>query len=78
MATTLKKTARIALMERLSSAGKPLAVHELNIFGHSQNALATELSIMARRGEVVGNYRTGERYKEWTVAPTKDAQGPRA
>lgn len=64
---TPKRTARLAIMERLRESGKPLAVHELNIYGHSENAMATELSDMARDGLVVGKYREGFKYKEWTL-----------
>lgn len=64
-----KKTARTALWDRLYYT-TALAVHELNITGHSQNALATELSFMAKDGLVVGTYRKGERFKEWVKTET--------
>lgn len=62
-----RKTARVALIERLKESQTPLAVHELAILAHSENALATELSIMARQGLTVGVYREGKRFKEWSL-----------
>lgn len=67
------KTAAVLLIERLNEASGPLAVHELNIIGHSQNALATDLSILSREGKVVGRYRVGFRYKEWTTLERANA-----
>ena len=63
-----KRTERVCLLERLKEAG-PLAVHELNIPGHSENALATELPRMAREGLVLGRYRPTKRFKEWSLTP---------
>lgn len=59
-----KDTARTCILRRLEGS-MPLAVHELDIHGHSQNALATELSVMARLGLVGGRYRPTKRFKEW-------------
>lgn len=61
-------TARVALLRRLKGQ-LPLAVHELNIENHSQNALATELSTMARLGLVQGQRRHRKQYKEWFLTP---------
>lgn len=68
MPETLPKrdTARTCLLRRLKGQ-MPLAVHELKIEGHSENALATELSDMARIGLVEGRYRPAKRFKEWTL-----------
>ena len=73
MPLTEKKTAKAAIIERLSEPGIVwLAVHELAIWGHSQNALATELSTMARNILVVGRFRAGERFKEWRLLPVEE------
>ena len=64
-----KRTERVCLIERLKEASGPLAIHELNIPGHSENALATELPRMAREGLVWGHYRPGCRFKEWSLTP---------
>ena len=67
-----KETARQSLLRVLGDARRPIAVHELEIIGHSQNALATEISDMAREGILAGNYRAGFRFKEWVLAtPSK-------
>lgn len=66
-----KDTARTRILARLTSAGIPLAVHELNIQGHSENAMATELSTMARLGLVQGRYRPGKAFKEWYLPDNK-------
>lgn len=62
------RTAKDLIRERLKEAGRALAVHELNIFGYSENALATRLSEMARVGVVVGVKREGKQFKEWSLA----------
>lgn len=67
MQTMTKLTMRQSLFKRLSEATTPVAVHELAIVSHSENALATELSIMARQGFVIGAYREGKKFKEWTL-----------
>lgn len=65
--TTLKRsTARTCLLNRLKGQ-QPLAVHELKIMGHSENALATELSKMATAGLTQGRYRPSKRFKEWSL-----------
>ena len=66
METTKPATAKTCLLNRLKGQ-QPLAVHELNIMGHSENALATELSTMARKGLVEGRYRPTKRFKEWSL-----------
>lgn len=63
------------ILERLSVADKPLAVHELRIEGYSENNLATRLSELARCGEVVGRVRPGKRFKEWALARRFEANG---
>lgn len=69
-----KKTARAALIEVFEAirpdADRWIAVHELPIADHSQNAMATMLSTMARDGLVIGRKRSGKQFKEWRPAPT--------
>lgn len=74
---TKKDTARTRLLNRLKGQ-MPLAVHELHITGHSENALATELSIMARMGLCAGRYRPAKRFKEWSLTPTGEQQAQAA
>ena len=63
-----KETARVALLRVFGNARRPLAVHELDeIKDHSQNAMATEISTMAREGLLTGQIREGKRYKEWSL-----------
>jgi len=52
----------------------PLAAHEIDIEGMSQNAIATRLPEMARMGIVKGELRKGEHYKEWSLVK-KEASG---
>lgn len=62
-----KVTAKDAILRRLFEASKPLAVHELDVFGVSDNAAATRLSELAKEGKVTGTIRRGTRYKEWSI-----------
>lgn len=66
-------TARQEILLRLDGSTAWVAVHEFRIIGHSENALATEVSIMARKGLASGRYRTGERYKEWGLTEAGQA-----
>ena len=65
----VKQTAERLLVKRLAAAEKPLAVHEFNIYGHSENSLATAVSILARKGMAFGVIRPGFKYKEWSLTP---------
>lgn len=70
----MKKTARQALLEVMETIRpepeKWIAVHELTMIpNHSQNSMATELSIMAKDDLVISRYRVGKRFKEWRPAP---------
>ncbi len=69
-----KKTARQSLIEVFEQirpdADRWLAVHEFPINDHSQNALATMVSTMARDGLAVCRRREGKAFKEWRPAPT--------
>lgn len=60
-------TCRQAILKRLVDEEWPLAVHELGIWGHSENALATELSIMAKDELAWGTIRPGKKFKEWRL-----------
>ncbi len=64
-----KETARQALLRVFGNARCPMAVHELgrDILAHSENALATEISTMAREGILKGKIRYGFKYKEWEL-----------
>ena len=52
---------------RLLYAKSPLAVHELNIMGYSENNLATRCSELARAGKISSRYRKKTHYKEWFI-----------
>lgn len=62
-------TAKEAILNRLRFSPKPLAVHELQIIGVSDNAAATRLSELARDGKVWSAFRKGENFKEWADHP---------
>ena len=69
-------TASDRILERLSKSPVPLAVHELGIYGVSDNAAATRLSELQAQGKVIGVYRIEARFKEWKLAePKADALG---
>ena len=58
-------SAKPLILERLKEIGKFSAVHELHIYGYSENCIATRLPEMVKDGLVVGRYREGENFKEW-------------
>ena len=64
----MKTTAKTEIIRVLSTAGKPLAVHEMDIPLYSENNLATRLSEMAKSGHVIGQTRPGKAFKEWRLA----------
>jgi hypothetical protein len=66
--TTNRETQKDLLLKRLEEAEYPLAVHEFNIIGHSENSLATMASNLAREGLIEGRVRKGFQYKEWALA----------
>jgi len=43
------------------------AVHEIKIMGSSENSVATKLAEAGRDGFVIGEYRKGERFKDWRL-----------
>lgn len=55
------------IVEALGKAGRPLAVHEFEFVGISENSLASRLSELAHVGVVVGETRTGRKFKEWKL-----------
>ena len=59
------------ILKRLRESKDPLAVHELDIFGYSENNLATRLSELAKEGKVIGRFRKGTHYKEWNIPEPK-------
>ncbi len=68
---TKKETARQAMLRILGNARTPLAIHEMEgIKDHSQNAMATEISRMAKDGLVKGEIRAGKKFKEWALVLT--------
>lgn len=60
-------SAKQEILKRLKDAGRPLACHELQIIGVSENAAATRLSELANLGLVVGTRRKDKAFKEWRV-----------
>ena len=72
----MQKTSREKILERLSSVTVPLAVHELNIFGSSENAVASRLTELARAGQVGSRFREGKRFKEWYIIKTGQLKSP--
>lgn len=56
-----------AIIKRLVEARRPLAVHEFDIPGHSENSIASRLPEMAKIKIVEGRRRRGCAYKEWSL-----------
>lgn len=54
------------ILKRLEN-GENLAVHEFHINGYSENNVATRLSELAKAGLVIGRFRKGEKFKEWSM-----------
>ena len=59
------------ILERLRMADRPLAVHEFDLIGRSQNNIATRLSEMQRVGVVSGVKADGKAYKIWSLTPER-------
>ena len=59
------KTTRDRVRDRLEAAGRPLALHEFDLDGISQNNLGTRLPEYAKEGWCYGVQRNGTQYKEW-------------
>lgn len=70
-----KETARQAILRVLGNARRPMAIHELEIIGHSQISLARRIYELAREGKVASVDREGKNFKEWALA---DAPGSSA
>lgn len=71
----MKQTATAAILQALKEAGKPLAVHEFPIFGHSQTALSARTREMARLGLIAGQRREGKAFKEWFLSQRGMGEG---
>lgn len=67
-ASATGETAREAVLRRLRCSERPLAIHEFQIIGHSENAIATRISTLSQAGIIVGSYRKGFKFKEWSIA----------
>ncbi len=67
-------TSKDLILQQLKESRTPLAVHELHIEGYSENNLATRLSELAREGKVIGRFRKGENFKEWSLATVHEPQ----
>jgi len=61
---------KAAILQRLREAGKPLASFEFNEagnIGYSENSIASRLPEMALLGLIVGRFRVGKPFKEWSI-----------
>ena len=72
---TAKPTARALILDRLANTQRPLAVHELEVIGHSQISLARRLYEMQRDGLVTSANRPGTAYKEWSMREVFSLEG---
>lgn len=58
------------ILLRMYRARRPLAIHEFDLEGISQNNLGTRLPEVAKtHGFVTGATRPGEHFKEWDLTP---------
>ncbi len=67
MSAQKKLTSKDLILRRLEDVGRPLAVHELQIFGYSENSIATRLSELAQAGKVIGLDQPGVNFKRWRL-----------
>lgn len=67
----MEKPAKERIMEWIFKIGKPQAIHEIQLYGLSQNNIATRLSELTKDGKLICRYRTdnGKKcsYKEWAI-----------
>ena len=59
--------AKQMILDVLAKSNNPVAVHEMGIIGHSENALASRMCELERAGLVEGSYRQGKSFKEWRL-----------
>lgn len=59
--------AKPLILERLKQAGTWLAIHEMKVFGYSENCVASRLPELAKDGLVESRYRENENFKEWRI-----------
>lgn len=64
----MKQTATEAIIEALKRSGKPLAIWEMGIIGHSHTALSARTRELARLGLIAGQRREGKAFKEWFLS----------
>jgi len=62
------------IRKQIRATNKPLAVHEflrsaIGDNGISANNLATRISEWAKAGYLIGNFRAGKSFKEWSIGP---------
>ena len=62
------KTDKELILERLKGS-QALALHEFKIPGISESALGARLRELTREGKTVREFRKGERFKQWQLAP---------
>lgn len=66
--TNHKATAKTKILMRLAEYQSPVPVHNLGIYGVSDNSAATRLSELATAGFVIGEYTGSEPFKRWRLA----------
>jgi len=63
------------ILEYLSLQSQPIAIHDFNIHGVSQNSIGSRLPELALRGKVHGGFYNGEPFKRWKLVQGGDING---
>ncbi len=67
----MREPAKTRILRRLHAenheGGHPLAIHEFNLIGVSENAIGTRLPELAKLRLVEGRVREHAAYKEWVI-----------
>jgi hypothetical protein len=65
--TETRVTCKELILQKLKWSAMPLAVHEFNLEGYSQNNIATRLNECERAGLLKSRFREGKNFKEWSL-----------
>ena len=60
-------TASEKILVALNESDIPLAIHEMQIAGHSETALSARTRELVRDGFISGKRREGKAFKEWEI-----------
>lgn len=64
-------TVKERIIIKLKTVDRALAIHEFNLLGVSENALAARLRELTQDGQLCRATRAGKRFKEWALEPSQ-------